>query len=134
MKKLPEFGELFRKLRVKTGLSEKDLADKVGKSQSYISAIENKEIPLLTFDFVKACMDVFELKKEDERHEFLAKAMSCSKRMIIPLDGISIVPQERFWQILAYMLLNYKPPHSPGKPWMHRCLNEMCDIPPYKVI
>jgi transcriptional regulator with XRE-family HTH domain len=133
MKKLTEFGELFRTLRIRTGISEEDIGRKVGKSQGYISVIENKEMPLLTFDFVKACIDAFELK-EDERHLFLVKAMLCSEKMIIPLDSISIVPKERFLQILAYMLLNYKPQHSPSKSWIHKCFNAMCDNPPYKIV
>jgi transcriptional regulator with XRE-family HTH domain len=133
MKKLTEFGELFRTLRIRTGISEEDIGKKVGKSQGYMSAIENKEIPLFTFDFVKACIDAFELK-EDERHIFLVKAMSCSEKMEMPLTDNSFVMRERFLEILAYVLLNYKPLHDSKRPWIGKCLNTLDDTPPYVTV
>jgi transcriptional regulator with XRE-family HTH domain len=133
MKKLTAFGEHFRTLRIKTGLSEKELAEKVKKSQSYISAIESKEIPFLNFDFIMACMDAFELKG-DERHEFLVKAMSCSQRMSIPLTGISIIPQERFLQFLSYILLNYKPVFNSKSSWINNCLDRINEVRPYVIV
>ena len=133
MKKLTVFGEHLHALRTNATLSEKDLSKSVGKSQSYISAIEDKEIPLLKFDFIKACMDAFELKGY-ERHEFLVKAMSCSQRMSIPLKDISIVPQERFLHLFACILLNENPSfHNPNRKWIEKCLKQISDIPPNKV-
>jgi transcriptional regulator with XRE-family HTH domain len=122
MKKLTEFGKLFRNLRIENGFNEKDFAEKVGKSQSYISAIETKKIPLLQFDFVTACMDAFGLNKK-QRHEFLVKAMACSKKMTIPLDGVTIISQERFLHLLAFIIDNYEPPESNSEiMWAKNCL------------
>lgn len=120
-------------LRIKAGLSEKDLSKKVGKSQSHISAIECKEIPILGFDFIMACMDAFELKGA-ERYEFLVKAMSCSQRMSIPLTGISIIPQERFFQFLACIMLNYQPAFNPKRSWINNCLDRINEVRPYVVV
>jgi transcriptional regulator with XRE-family HTH domain len=121
MKKLTEFGKLVRTLRIKNGLSEKNFAEKVKKSQSYISAIEGKAIPVLTFDFISACMDTFNLEGE-ERHKFLVSAMECSKEMKIPLDYVSIIEQKRFIKLLAYLLDNYNPPFQPDQSWVGNCL------------
>ena len=133
MKILTAFGEHFRTLRIKTGLSERELAERVKKSQSYISAVESKAIPFLNFDFINSCMDAFELKS-NERHEFLVKAMSCSQRMSIPLTCISIIPQERFLQFLAYILLNYQPIYNPKRSWINNCLDRINEVRPYIVV
>ena len=112
---------MVRTLRIKNGLSEKNFAEKVGKSQSYISAIESKDFPFLTFDFVSACMDVFGLEKE-ERHVFIVKAMKCSVKMSVLLHSESFVPKERFLKILAYILDNYYPTFNSNQSWVANVL------------
>ena len=121
MKKLSGFGEVFKLFRVENGLSGSVLAEKVGKSQSYISAIENNEITNLPFDFLKTCMDTFGLQKA-ERHKFLVSAMENSKEIKIPLDNVSIIPPERFIKLLAYILDNYDPPFQSDQSWIRNSL------------
>jgi transcriptional regulator with XRE-family HTH domain len=121
MKKLSGFGKHFKLLRIEKGLSENELANKVGKSQSYISDIEHNKYSNITFDFLITCMETFQLDKE-KRHEFLVKAMASFKELTIPLDGVSIMPQERFFELMAYFLDNYTPPFEPNISWVTNSL------------
>jgi transcriptional regulator with XRE-family HTH domain len=121
MKKLSGFGRYLKSLRIENGLSGNEFADIVGKSQSYISDIENNKYPNITFDFLITCMETFKLEKE-ERHKFLVLAMASFKELTIPLDRVFIIPKERFFELMAYFLDNYTPPFEPNISWVTNSL------------
>ena len=102
-----------------------DFAEKVGKNPSYISMIERGRIAP-PYQFLIACMETYGLQGA-ERVEFLVKAFACSPKLAIPLNGVKIIPPERYWQLLACLLLNYEPPSSAGREWagIRSCLRDL---------
>lgn len=80
------FSILFRHVREKSGLRQKDLADLLGYEQSYLSAIEIGTKGPPTPEFVQRLVTVLVLKEEDARQMW--EAMDASQRKIqIPSDA-----------------------------------------------
>jgi transcriptional regulator with XRE-family HTH domain len=104
--KYTDFGALCREHRTKQKLTMTAAAEKLEKTQPYISGVENGKIPL-TIEFVKKCIEVYGLKGS-EKFEFLIQALRESKEIKIPLNEVSVVPKEKFMKLLAALLLNEK--------------------------
>ena len=61
------------KLRVKAGMTQKQLAEKVGCSVSLIQKLEIGSRRLWNFKFLDKLFIIFELKSTIDRHEFFMK-------------------------------------------------------------
>lgn len=83
---LTEFGKAIRKIRIDNGHILKDMADALGVSSSYLSAVEvgKKNVPQ---DFVDRIAKIYHIA--DEQESELRQAAQLSVRNIkIPLDGM----------------------------------------------
>lgn len=80
------FSKLFRQVREKSGLRQKDLAELLGYEQSYVSAIEIGSKGPPTPEFVQRLVTVLALNEAEARQ--LWEAMDASQRKIqIPSDA-----------------------------------------------
>lgn len=80
------FSILFRHVREKSGLRQKDLAELLGYEQSYVSAIEIGTKGPPTPEFVQRLVAVLEFKEDEARQMW--EAMDASQRKIqIPSDA-----------------------------------------------
>ena len=102
--KLTDFGRFLRQFRTDKGLTGKEFAKKVNKGQSYISGIENGKTPL-TYNFIMDYMNAF-ASTEEEKFNFLLRALHNTDKITIPLHDSRIVPKEQFLYVLSCYLLN----------------------------
>jgi transcriptional regulator with XRE-family HTH domain len=101
-----QFGTLCRKYRSEKDMNMTDAAEKLRKSQPYLSGIESGKIsPTITF--VKDCIKVYELTDLNQ-FEFLTQALRESKEIKKLSNEVSIIPKEKFIQVLAALLMNEK--------------------------
>jgi transcriptional regulator with XRE-family HTH domain len=86
-KSITAFGQLCKKYRIVMNLTTTEVGKSVGKTQSYISQVENGIIEP-SYDFLQRSMDVYKLGL-DERREFLRLALASSKKIEIDLNCLS---------------------------------------------
>jgi len=80
------FSKLFRHVRDKSGLRQKDRAERLGYEQSYVSAIEIGSKGPPTLEFVQQLLTVLALNEAEARQMW--EAMEASQRKIqIPSDA-----------------------------------------------
>ena len=113
--KVSPFGKWCRKLRIDKGWSMNVVAEKLEKKQNHITQIEQgKANPSL--EFLEKCLSVYEIP-EAEKADFLAQAFEGSKRIVLELDKISIIPKEDLAKLLAVILFNLQGPYPATEEW-----------------
>ncbi|MDR1224617.1 MAG: helix-turn-helix domain-containing protein [Tannerella sp.] len=101
-KSMDDFRAYCKKLRIDKKLTMTSLANKVEKTQSYISQVENDKIKHPPFKFIKACMEAYELQWP-ETMEFFEKALSGIDEISVPVQT-SIIPKPMLAKLLAAFL------------------------------
>lgn len=84
---LTSFGKFCRKLRIDNGELLKDMADKLGVTSSYLSAIENgkRNVPQ---QWIKKITELYDLN-DAEAHELKVSARESQKTIKIDFEGFS---------------------------------------------
>lgn len=80
------FSKLFRKIREKTGLRQKDLAERLGYEQSYLSAVEIGTKGPPTPEFVQKLISVLALN-DDEAWQLWEATNASQRKIQIPSDA-----------------------------------------------
>ena len=80
------FSKLFRQLREKTGLRQKDLAERLGYEQSYLSAVEIGTKGPPTPEFVQKLISVLALN-DDEAWQLWEATNASQRKIQIPSDA-----------------------------------------------
>lgn len=89
--KMSAFGQFIRKYRIDHNLILKDMADRLGVSSSFLSAIElgTKEIP---YDFEKRLCDLFDFN-EQERAGLQTSMDESRTRLNMPISSDTLERQ-----------------------------------------
>ena len=84
---LSRYGKTVRKLRIDKGVSLKAMADALGKSSAYLSAVETgrKNPPE---KLVRSVADYFDLT-DDERDALIRDAQASRSEVSIPMSGFN---------------------------------------------
>lgn len=84
---LTPFGKFSRKLRIDNGELLKDMADKLGVTSSYLSAVENgkRNVP---HEWIDKISDLYSLSAED-RNDLMQAVHASQKVVKIDFEGIS---------------------------------------------
>jgi transcriptional regulator with XRE-family HTH domain len=88
------FAELLRDARERAGISQRELAEKVGVDSSYISRIERALFPPPVRDKVLAIADALELSNPAERAMFLLSAGCASIEELEGLVLLGVIPAQ----------------------------------------
>lgn len=91
-KGVTSLGKKLRKIRIENDEVTYDMAEKIGISVSYLSAIENgkRKIPK---NFIEILFEVYNLK-EEEKKEILEMVASYSGEMKLRLEGMNASQKE----------------------------------------
>jgi len=81
------FGEAVRKLRVRKGVSQKQMAAALNVSPAYLSALEHGKRGLPTFDLLQRIAGYFNIIW-DEAEELFLLARSSDPRVVIDTSGL----------------------------------------------
>lgn len=87
------FGEYFRELRKENFFSQKELADKIGVSYTYISKIENDVFPPPSVEMLEKVANVY---KMENANELLIEAK------IIPQDVKEMIKNDK--ELLRFLI------------------------------
>jgi transcriptional regulator with XRE-family HTH domain len=113
--KVSPFGKLCRKLRIDMGLTMAETAEKLGCKQNHITKIEQGEAnPTQTF--LEKNAEVYGLTGAGKT-EFIALALSSSKRLVLELDKATIIPKDDLAKLLAVLAFDLKNPYPNTKEW-----------------
>jgi transcriptional regulator with XRE-family HTH domain len=82
------FGEKLRDLRAERGISQKDMAEAIGVSAAYLSALEHGKRGQPTWDKLQRIIQYFNIIW-DEAEELQRLAMISDPRVIIDTGGLS---------------------------------------------
>lgn len=88
------FSHFLHELRMRHGVRQNELAERIGYEQSYISALEAGTKGPPTQDFLDRFQDVLSLSDEDAR-KLSAAAPASQRRRVIDAD----LPQDVFWLV-----------------------------------
>jgi transcriptional regulator with XRE-family HTH domain len=113
--KITDFGKQCRKLRIEKGWSMTEVANKAGYRQSYIAQVESGTINP-SIDFLNKSVEIYGLTG-NEKTQFLANALSHSRRIEVKLDDITIIPKEDLAKLLAILVFNLEPPEAKKNDW-----------------
>lgn len=91
---LTSFGKFCRKLRIDNGELLKDMADKLGVTSSYLSAVENgkRNVPQ---KWVKIITDLYSLD-EDQENELRISARESQNTVKVDFKGFSMEDKSDF--------------------------------------
>ena len=81
------FGEAIRRLRVRKGVSQKQMAAALNVSPAYLSALEHGRRGLPTFDLLQRIAGYFNIIW-DEAEELFLLARSSDPRVVIDTSGL----------------------------------------------
>ena len=81
------FGEAVRRLRARKGVSQKEMAEALNVSPSYLSALEHGKRGLPTFDLLQRIAGYFNIIW-DEAEELFLLARSSDPRVVIDTSGL----------------------------------------------
>lgn len=87
MRRATEFGRIVRKYRSKAGVRTKDMAEALGVSVSYLSAMETGAKPL-TDRFVERVIDYFRGLNIDTQEDLVAAADRTKSRIVLDFDDV----------------------------------------------
>ena len=82
------FGEAVRKLRAERGVSQKEMAEAIGVSAAYLSALEHGRRGKPSFDFLQRVAGYFHIIWDDAEALF-AIADQSDPRVVIDTAGLS---------------------------------------------
>lgn len=90
-----EIGKKLKEMRTRRGLSQKELADKVDVSPSFISQVENNQISPSLISFVQLCNALGEspaalLDDKPKKTGWLIKKRNGSSRPLLKEDGLAV--------------------------------------------
>ena len=114
-KKITNFGKWCRKLRIDKGWSMINVAEKLGCSQNQITQYEQGKVNPQP-EFLEKCLEVYGIP-ESEKAEFLAQALTSSKRLIVNLDKVTIIPKDDLAKLMAVIVFNLKEPYPDTNEW-----------------
>lgn len=86
------FSQLLHDLRVRQGLRQAELADRIGYEQSYISALEVGLKGPPTIEFLDRVANAMSLTDE-ERHQLWVAAQASQRKLVIDPDA----PPDIYW-------------------------------------
>jgi len=113
--KVTDFGILCRKLRTGKRWSMTEVANMLGYSQNSITQIEQgKTNP--SSKFIEECLKVYEISGI-ERANFIALALSCSNKLTLNMDKVTIIPKEDLAKIMAVLSYNLEEPYPDTPDW-----------------
>lgn len=82
------FGEAVRKLRMRKGVSQKQMAAAIGVSPAYLSALEHGRRGLPSFDLLQRIAGYFNIIW-DEAEELFLLARSSDPRVVVDTSGLA---------------------------------------------
>jgi len=88
------FSQLLHDLRVRHGLRQAELADRIGYEQSYISALEVGLKGPPTEEFLDRVANAMSLGDE-ERHQLWVAAQASQRKLVIDPDA----PPDIYWML-----------------------------------
>ncbi len=88
------FSQLLHDLRVRHGLRQAELADRIGYEQSYISALEVGLKGPPTMEFLDRVANAMSLGDE-ERHQLWVAAQASQRKLVIDPDA----PPDIYWML-----------------------------------
>lgn len=81
------FGELMRDMRSERGISQKEMAEAIGVSPAYLSALEHGNRGAPSFDFVQRVAGFFGVIW-DEAEELMKIATKSHPRVVVDTSGL----------------------------------------------
>ena len=98
------FAFCFHRLRISRGIRQKDLSEKIGYEQSYVSAIERGTKGPPAEIFVRKVVSALELSEEETR-ELMESAELSQRKFVLPetasIDAYLLA--HRFWERIETM-------------------------------
>ena len=93
MRRVTEFGQRVRMHRMKAGVRAKDMAEALGVSVSYLSAMETGA-KTLTDRFVQRVVDYFKSLNMDVEDDLVSAADRTRSRVVLDYDDVQGEPRE----------------------------------------